>query len=150
MAHGQAVELGLGQQVAADGFAHHPQRQQVFKAEVRQVGGISGGVRRHHGEIATVLGKGAQGALQQSGQQFVRRDAFVRRQAGEPDALAVGVMHRHSGQHQGGRRTGLFQQQDVFQPCHPLQPAGGVLGGITGGGAAQPGQCGKIFCGGNP
>ena len=40
VAHGQAVELGLGQQVAADGFAHHPQRQQVFKAEVRQVGGI--------------------------------------------------------------------------------------------------------------
>ena len=131
--HGQAVEGCLGQQFAADGRLQYPQRQLGGESQLLQRVGVLRALRRHDGKVKAAGPISPQTAFQQFGQQTVERDALLPCQAAEPDAVMLAVFHRHSRQHSRGRCAGFYQQQDIFQPGHILQPACGV-------GAVGPGS----------
>nr|DAS38143.1 MAG TPA: hypothetical protein [Caudoviricetes sp.] len=59
----------------------------------------------------------------------------------------LAVLDRYGGQHCCGGLAVFFQYQNIFKPCHILQPACGI--GAVGAGrfAAQRHQRGQIFFG---
>ena len=142
LVHGQTVEVCLRQHVTADGRLQHAQRQLAAKAERFQRFGVLRTLRCHDGKVKAAGTVGAQAALQQLGQQSVKRHARLPRRAAEPDAVVLAVLDRDGRQHGRQLAVGLFQQQDIFQPCDILQPADGIGAGGSGRLAAQRHQRG--------
>ena len=147
LVYGQAVKHRLREQIAADGHLQQPQGQLTGKAECLERFRILGAIGGHDGKVKPAGPIGTQTTFDQFGQQAVQRHALRPRRPAKPDAVMLAVLDRYGGQHCCGRLAVFFQYQNIFKPCHILQPACGI--GAVGAGrfAAQRHQRGHIFFG---